>query len=115
MSHVDMFFRELKRAILLEINTNFPAKVIWLSEDNAMASVQPQFLRKLKDGEKVKQTPIYKIPVAMHCRKDIQINSLVVCAAMQRSMDNLSGGRLIDPDSTRLFSDNDSVVMGVIL
>ncbi|MFL2133001.1 hypothetical protein [Desemzia sp. FAM 23990] len=114
MSNTDMFYKEFKKGVLLEVNTGFPAKVIWLSDDRSTASVQPLFLRKLKSGEKSKQTPIYRIPVVKHCRPDIGIDGLVICLAMQRSIDNMDGVKLIDPDSTRLFNDNDSVVIGVI-
>lgn len=114
MSNTDMFFKEFKKSVLLEINTGFPAKVLWISNDRTLANVQPLFLKKLKDNEKVKQTPIYRIPVAKHCRVDIGVDGLVICLAMQRSIDNMKGVNLIDPDSTRLFNDNDSVVIGVI-
>lgn len=115
MSDAKRFFQEeYKQSILQNINTGAVGKVLSLNDDKSRANVQPLFLKKTKDGEKRKQTPIYGAPVARHCRNDIWVGATVFYVAAQRSLANLNGANYIDPDSHTFFSDNDAVILGVL-
>lgn len=114
MKQAAEFFSLLQRETLLSVATCAPGKVLKYNESLSQATIQPLFLTADKEDNLFKQSIIEDCLVLKHCKADVKIGSVVFYQVVQRSLDNLNGANLIDPDSYDLLSSNDAVVLGVL-
>lgn len=128
------FFEKLQHEILLQINTIAPGRVIAVSENGEYADIQPLFLIMDEEEELNQQGAIEDAIIPVHLRSKpylqdadgdlkqlfkqldddtkIKVGDRVLYGAIQRSMGNLNGTELFDPESEDLLTDNDSVILG---
>lgn len=130
MGEVMSFFEKLQHEILLQINTIAPGRVIAVSENGEAADIQPLFLIMDEEEELNQQGAIEDAIIPVHLRSKpylqdaggalkrldddtkIKVGDRVLYGAIQRSMGNLNGTELFDPESEDLLTDNDSVILG---
>ena len=115
MKEATDFFSLLQRETLLSVATCAPAEVLKYDRITKRATIQPLFMTSDKDDNLYKQSIIEDCPVMRHCQPDIESGryKLVFYQVVQRSLDNLDGTKLIDPDSHDILSSNDAIVLGV--
>ncbi|PAE96783.1 Gp138 family membrane-puncturing spike protein [Shouchella clausii] len=107
------FFERFASTICLGIHTTAPARVLSYDADKGTADIKLLFKRKGTDGKTKEYSPILSAPVMKHCDPDIKTGSLVFVSFAERALDNLVNNQTFDPDSNRMHSINDAVVMGV--
>lgn len=130
MGEVMSFFEKLQHEILLQINTIAPGRIIAVSENGEYADIQPLFLIMDEEEELNQQGAIEDAIIPVHLRSKsylqdaggalkqldddnkIKVGDRVLYGAIQRSMGNLNGTELFDPESEDLLTDNDSVILG---
>lgn len=110
---LEFFNNEYAQHLLMDLNTLAPGQVIHYDSGTHRADIQPLFMIKSKEGSVYKQSIIQEAPVLKHVQPDITDGCLVFYVCAQRSLENLKGTNLIDPDSHQLFDSNDAVVIGV--
>lgn len=113
MKEATEFFSLLQRETLLSVATCAPGKVIKFDAASKRADIQPLFMTSDKDDNLFKQSIIEDCPVLKHCQSDVEVGALIFYQVVQRSLDNLDGTKLIDPDSHDILSSNDAIVLGV--
>lgn len=130
MGEVMSFFEKLQHEILLQINTIAPGRIIAVSENGEAADIQPLFLIMDEEEELNQQGAIEDAIIPVHLRSKsylqdaggtlkqldddtkIKVGDRVLYGAIQRSMGNLNGTELFDPESEDLLTDNDSIILG---
>lgn len=105
------YFENLINQKLLGLHTCYLAKVI--SVDGNSATVQPLALMKAYGESAKKQAIIENIPIAKHTVDDVQEDSTVICACMERDITQTKKGIFALP-SLRHHSLSDSVIIGVL-
>ncbi|MFT8928536.1 MAG: Gp138 family membrane-puncturing spike protein [Sporolactobacillus sp.] len=112
--HTSKFFSgEYSESLLMGLNTLAPGQVVSYDAGNHRANIQPLFMQKSKEGSLYKQSVIEGAPVLKHVESDISEGCLVFYVCAQRSLENLNGTQLIDPDSHKFFDGKDAVIVGV--
>ncbi|QAS52801.1 Gp138 family membrane-puncturing spike protein [Halobacillus litoralis] len=118
------FYSELKRNILLSINTCLPCRVIDYDKSNREAKLQPLFKTKEKGKEPTSLGVLEGVPVLFHqyevdgvektYHPVLHKGQVVQVAVNQRAIDDISSGKETYPEVSKWFRLRDAVVIGVI-
>lgn len=139
MSELSKVFEDFGNELLLRVNTLAPAVVLKYDSVTKRADIQPLFYISDKDGNLYKQSPINDALVLDHCTdiemfenhtcidsycncddvlkqyaewRKLKKGDVVFYIPAQRSLENFDDANFIDPDSHKLMSSNDAVVVG---
>ncbi|MCY7919565.1 Gp138 family membrane-puncturing spike protein [Bacillus atrophaeus] len=106
------FYDALIKNIKHSIHTLAPARIVSYDAGTKTASVKPLFMTA--DEDTLYEQPLIEaVPVLKHAQADIVPGGVVFVAFAERALDNLSGNKPFDPDSSRTHDMTDAVVMGV--
>ncbi|EWG12752.1 Gp138 family membrane-puncturing spike protein [Cytobacillus firmus] len=125
MSNAGVFFDNLKRTIFTSINTSMPAKILSFDESSGKAKIQPLF--KVKEVGQSPQSlpPIENVPTL---KQKYRVNGgavqtylpvyspgdTVLVVFCQRAIDDAQSGHNVFPGTSRMFSIQDAVIVGVL-